>query len=74
MKHEDILCKALLFHHYLHDKVTRLLVMFDLPPLLQSNFLLCDSLCRLCFMSFEKIVLKNYKLDNLFTYKPYFIF
>ena len=35
MKYEDILYKALLFHHYLYDKGTRPLVTFDLPPLLQ---------------------------------------
>ena len=35
MKYEDILYKALLFHHYSYDKATRPLVTFDLPPLLQ---------------------------------------
>ena len=35
MKYEDILYKALLFHHYSYDKATRPLVTFDLPPVLQ---------------------------------------
>ena len=35
MKHEGFLHEALLFHHYSHDKATRPLVTFDLPPLLK---------------------------------------
>ena len=35
MKYEDILYKALLFHHYSYDKSTRPSVEFNLPPLLQ---------------------------------------
>ena len=35
MKYEDIFHKALLIHYYSHNKVTRLLVKFDLPSLLQ---------------------------------------
>ena len=71
------MCEALLFHHYSYDKAARVLVTFDLPPLLQpvevlskydfyNIFVMQSSLCT-TFHEFKKIARKNYKSDNLFV-------